>query len=261
MMALNYENYRGEIVYGRETYVFMPATLGDVEQIAEMYDEISINEGNYKVKLDPRHEESFARTGGMFEIHTRESIEKEMRDGKSFFAIAKSLGGKIAASFWFGPKNSHLDEFNPKDFLGCQSCESSIGQALRNGTMAYPLELICRPGKLHNAAHVMFYTIFNTLRQNGYTHSLFEVYALRGYRYKGQRFPVDMLNQRSFDMSVGMGGKFIGSLPDFDIRLGQLSVAISPKVICCDYAEVLPALEKKLADTGIKITFGQGDRQ
>ena len=254
-MSLNYENYRGEIVYCGEGYAFMPATLGDVEQIAEMYDEIAINEGNYKVKLDPRHEESFSHTGGMFEIHTRDSIAKEIRCGNNFFAIAKNYGGKIAASFWFGPGNPHLDGFNLEDYTSCVDNEDSVVGALRKGTVAYPLELICRPGKLHNAAHVMFYTVFNTLRQNGYTHSLFEVYALRGYRYKGQRFPVDMLNQRSFDMSTGMGGKFIGSLPDFDVRLGQLTVTISPKVICCDYAEVLPALERELSDAGISITF------
>ncbi len=230
-MALIYDNYRGKIEYGGELFAFMPATLEDAAQIAGMYDEISINENNFRTKLDPDNEESFARTGGMFAIHDRESIEKEIRLGKTFFALAKSRAGEIAASFWFGG----------------------------DGKTAHPLELICRPGKLHNAAHVMFYTIFAALAENGYTSSLFEVYAVRGYSFDGQNIPLDMLNRRSFEMSLSMGAKHMGSLKDFDIPLGRLTVTISPQVFFCDYAEILPKLGQELTAEGLKISFDRVD--
>ncbi len=173
-MTLKYNNYHGKIECGGERFTFMPATVSDVKQIAEMYTDISINEDNFRIKLDPDNEESFARTGGMFEVHNRASIEKEIREKKTFFAVAKNSGGEIAASFWFGG----------------------------DGKTAHPLELICRPGKLPHAAHVMFYTIFAALAENAYTRSLFEVYAVRGYSFDGQYFPLDMLNRRSFEMSL-----------------------------------------------------------
>ena len=68
-----------------------------------------------------------------------------------------------------------------------------------------------------------------------------------------------MLNQRSFDMCCNIGGKFFGNLPDFDVRLGQLAVTISPKAFCYDHAAHLPALKQMLLDADITITFDRED--
>ncbi len=255
MTALRYDNYCGEIDNNGQRIAFMPATLADVEQLAEMYSEVSINESNYKVKLDPRHGENFSHAGGMFQIHTPESIEKEIREGVTCFGIAKDRTGRIEASMWFGGENPHFEDFKPENFLGCKDCDCAIVKAREAGTLAFPRELIVRPGRFRNMAHVMFYTVFNLLRQSGYTHSVFEVYAVRGYRYKKRGVPVEMLNQRSFDMCCSIGGKFFGSLPDFDVVLTDLAVTVSSKVFCYDYAARLPELEQKLRDAGITIAF------
>jgi hypothetical protein len=256
MGFLKYGNYRGEVECKGERFRFSAAAPEDALEIAEMYGEIAIDSANYKEKLDPGHENCFSRTGGMFEIHTSESIEKEIREGSTFFAVLKDSSGSIAASFWFAAEDPHFAGFNPESYPFCRNRECAVVKAMKEGKTASPRELIVRPGRLRNAAHVMFYTIFHALAQNGYTHSLFEVYSVKGYEFAGEHIPLDMINRRSFDMSRGTGAKYIGDSPEFGIRLGALSITIIPKVFCCDYAAILPALGQKLKDGGIAITFG-----
>jgi hypothetical protein len=248
-------DYRGEVEYQGNRFEFSAAAPEDADEIAEMYGEIAINAANCNDKLNPGHKDCFSRVGGMFEIHTRESIIKEMNGGRSCFAVVKDSAGRIAACLWFALDDSHFTDFCPGGFPGCEGCVCTMAQALREDKVAHPRELIVRPGRLHNAAHVMFYTILRTLWQNGYTHSLFEVYGVKGYECEGEHFALDMLNRRSFEMSLATGAKYIGDSPELCVRLGPFSVTISPKVFCCDYAAILSALGQKLEDEGIAITF------
>ncbi len=254
-MSLGCENYRGEIDYCGERFVFMPATLDDVEQLSEMYSDVSITDKNYKVKLDRNHEENYSRCGGVLEAPTRGCIETEIRRGVSCFAVIKTLGGKIIACLRFGTEHPRLLEFLPRTLTGCGSCISSTCVESGENKAVYLRELLFRTGKLHNAAYTLFFTVFSTLRKNGHTHALYALYDLKEYRIGGKKTAIAMLDQTAFDTCDKMGGKFIGNLPEYEIKTGLLKIRVSPKVICLNFANILPKLERKLHDVGIGVFF------
>ncbi len=184
---MKYENYKGEIEYNGERFAFMPATLGDVEQLAEMYSDVAITDKNYRVKLNPNHEESYSRTGGILAETTRESIETAIREKSSCFAVIKTLGGRIIACLRLAPHHPQLMEFLPGTLPGCASCACSKAREHEVNTMMCIRELLFRQGKLHNAAYTMFYTVFMALERHGYTHCLYVLYDLKEYRIGGKK--------------------------------------------------------------------------
>lgn len=251
-----FENYQGTIKYNGNSFLFSRAEMSDAEQLARMYANISINAENYRIRFDPSSEQSFARVGGMFEIHTRESIESEIKSGRSFFAVLKDTDGDIAASFWVSEEDPHFSEFAPDTMFGCRSCQCTLTDALRASKVIYPRELIVNGGrKLPGVSHAMFYTIFTVMRQNGYTHSLGEVYGVRGYKDGKRAVEINMLNERSFNVTAGTGGKYIGDSSEFEVDIGSVTVTIVPRAFCFDYAAMLPGLGQKLTDLGLEISF------
>ncbi|MCL1806981.1 MAG: hypothetical protein FWG31_04690 [Oscillospiraceae bacterium] len=255
-----FETYRGTIQHGGNRYNFLCADRSDAGQLARMYANISINTENYQTRFDPSSEQSFARVGGMFEIHTKESIEAEIESGRSFFAVLKDAEGTIAASFWVSEEDPHFAGFDPGAMPGCGSCQCKLADALRAGKVIYPRELIVNGGRrLPGISHAMFYTIFTVMRQNGVTHSLGEVYGVRGYKEGGRAAEINMLNERSFHMTAGTGGRYIGDSPGFEVDTGSVTVTILPRAFCFDYAALLPGLGQKLTDLGMEISFiGEG---
>jgi len=256
MGVFNYKNYRGEINYADKRFMFSCAELNDAGQLAQMYADIAINADNYQTRFDPASTGSFARVGGMFVIHTRESIEAEIKSGDSFFAVLKDNHGDIAASFWVTPQDPHFSGFCPGGLPGCESCNCTLVDALNGGAVVYPRELIVNAKqKTPGIAHTMFYTIFYVMRKNGYTHSLGEVYGVRGYKDGGNAIEIDMLNERSFGMTASTGGTYIGISPEFEIQIGPLTATIAPRAFCFNYAVMFPHLEREFAELGMKIKF------
>jgi len=257
MDTLRYKNYNGEIEYKGSRFLFSRAALSDAGRIARMYQDIAVNAENYKTRLNPASDKSFARVGGMFEIHTMQSIEAEIISGRTFFAVLKDAGGEIVSSFWFSPENKRFEGFSRHSGCECQDC--AYISALREGNAVYPMELIVSAAnRLPGAAHAMFYTIFYIMRQNGYTHSLCDVYCVRGYKDGEKEVELNMVNERSFSMVERTGGNYIGTSSDFEVHIQPIIVRISRKIFCFNYEKILPLLARKLNDIGMNIKFTEG---
>jgi hypothetical protein len=217
-------HYRGEIQYNGERFIFEPASEMDTAQLAGMYAGIAIHAGNYREKFDRSSPDSFAKTGGMFVVHNEDSIRLELARGDSFFAVLREPGGKIASSFWVSREEPHMREL-----------------------------IVVRKQK--GIAHAMFYTVLRTLEQIGYTHSRCEVYEVLSYKDESGEVELNMLNERSYNMVLAVGGEYIDTAPAFEINLDSLTVAIVPRVFYFDYAALLPGLAQKLETLGMKIIF------
>lgn len=254
--GLGKREYKGVLRHNSDTVELFAAGRDDIPEIAEMYREIAITRENYKSRFDANGDGSFEKIGGMYLVHTEETLHKLFDEGRSFIAAAR-YGGRIAATFWCCEHDGGFLGFGPPaDTSENENYFQRLSAALENGTVYYPRELIVRNGNIFpKLAQMMFYTIFLYLADNGYTHSLGEIYQLHDYSDNEGCHTVNMLNEKSYSMTMQTGCRNIGAAPLRNIVLDGFSVNISPQRLCFDYSEVLGTLALLAEKSGITVNM------
>ena len=255
MDSLFFEHYKGEIVHSGQRLRFEPAGRQDIGRIAELYAQTAIHSGNYKERFEPFGSNSFERLGGMFAIHSEDSIREELAAGNSFFASIKTDDGNIVAFLWVSDSDPDFLRLDPA-FFPSLSCKryNEMRNALKAGKVAFPREIIVAPEyRGEGIADILCFTVFNTADKNGYTCSLGEVYKVLSYRTGNLEMQAGMLNKGGFNTISGMGGRFIGAFPNRDIKAGDLTVTITPQVFALWYEKVLPMLSRALDKSSVGV--------
>jgi hypothetical protein len=218
-----------------------------------MYAGIAINENNYKIKFDPESDENFSRSGGMFKIHTKESIESEITSERSFFAVIKNADKRIIASLWVSVADPSFHSFKPSVFgIDCKS----LKKAFKEEKVAYPREIIVNPvSRYSGIADVLCYTVFYNARRNGQIWAAGEVYKLTGYRIGGFAKELCMLNNSGYKTITGMGGRFIKPFPLRDIHINLLTATIESQVFVLHIDKTLTVLEHSINNSGYTVCW------
>ena len=251
MICFRNDNYKGEITYNGERLFFESAGEQDAGRIAAMYADIAIHAGNYRRRLDPCAPDSFEKTGGMFVLHSKNSVLKELAGGSSFFAAIKDYGGKLIAILWVSSSDPSFEVFDPAFFPALPEARREITEALTEGKVLYPREIIVDPGyRCKGMADILCYTVFSAARASGYICSLGEVYKVCGCRIGSTVMEAGMLNKGGYQTILGMGGRFIGAFPRRVAQAGALAVTIEPQVFLLRYDQILPVLEQSVYDCG-----------
>lgn len=248
--------YCAEADYSSTHISFDEATRNDIPEIAELYRKIAITKQNYNEKFDMKSPNSFSRTGGMYIIHTEETLNEIFDEGKSFIAVARE-NGKIVGSFWVCEYDPHFVDFLPTESMFKDKKDyDSLLVAIRNKSIIYPRELIIdKDCTARKVSLLLFYTIFKCMHKRGYTHSLGEVYRLHSVIRDDKEIVLNMLNDRSFNMTSSTGGFYLGTSPLFNAECDGFTAVIEAQIFDFDYDFMLPKLSRLFSDEGINVTF------
>lgn len=234
------EDYNGIIIMGDRKYIFTVATENDLDRLAQIYAEITVDYSNYKEKLDCENESDFSKVGGMFIVLNREEIEQEIKNEKNMWAVIKDSEGSILGSFWFSKENPYFN-----------------GTVYQNmDRIIYPREIITIK-KLNTKyiGRLLYYTIVSAMQRNGYNCGICDVYKVKEYEADGVRKKKDLLNLPSFKLLEAIGAEFKGRNAIRKIELNKLSVWIEPQIFYLDHEVVIRKCKSFFDNIGIEIIW------
>ena len=258
MKLTNHGGYGGRLEYGSGTVELFSAERSDIPELAEMYGEIAITKENYVNKFNFSSPDGFGKTGGMFVVHTEKTLEAVFDEGKSFIAAARH-NGRILAAFWCSEYDPHFSGYIPPNKLdGIDGTYlQRLREALEDDRIYFLRELIVREeNSFSKLSLMMFYTIIEYLGSCGATHSLGEIYRLCGYYDEGGFHPLDMLNAKSYSMTMQTGCRFLGENSRIHVEADGYTAVIVPRMLCFDYSETQPALKRQAEQAGIIPSLG-----
>ncbi len=250
--------YCGKIIYGDKHFHFGAALPEDAFAIAKLYSSIAIAKHNYLEKLTPGPMD-FSCTGGMFAIHSEQSILTEMDSGKSLFAMVRDECGEPASLLWVSTEDPGFDLFlkSRTQLPGAEHACRQLHKAAVRGTLIFTREIIVAPQSPPCMAKLLLYTVFSTMNSLGYTHTPIEVYKALSYREGDREHEVMMRNDRSFHLALRTGAQFLGlnSLREITLQEVPVTVLIEPQMLCFDFVQTLPKLKDSLKGLGAYIVF------
>jgi len=234
--------------------IISPMTPADVEPLAALYRAIQIRRDVYLRALNPQAPDNFARKGGMFKIHTAESLAHLLDDETEYVWVARD-GGRPLGAFWCGltdAKYGDLSHIQP--FPGSEDLPSRIAKGMADRALYFSKEILISPGERGTAlAEALIYAGMRYFHARGFRQSCGEVYYVCAFRDAEGVHPVRLFNSASYRMLRRTGCRLEGAFPQCGVDADGFEVVLSIRIVHWDIQSSLTKTRELLSARGLSM--------
>lgn len=229
-----------------------PMTPADVEPLADLYRTVQISRDVYHRALDPKAPDNFERRGGMFRIHTPESLTR-LLDAETEYVWVIRDGKNPLGAFWCGltdEKYRDLSRIQP--FPGSGDLPERISRGITEKTLYFSKEILISKDERGTAlAEALIYAGMRFFHAKGYRESCGEVYYVNAFRDAQGLHPVRLFNCASYRMLRRTGCRLEGDFPKCVVNADGFDVVLSIRIVRWDIQSALIKTRDLLSAQGL----------
>ncbi len=236
-----------------------PLAKSDIGEVAALYRETQIKEGEFRSRLDPQSPDAFRVRGGMFEVHNEKSLAALLCDKSEIFWVARDENGRLIGTFWCGIYDEKYR--HPENMLIKPEFAGYPEKVIRDtdaGSCYYIKEvIICHERSVKRLAESMFLCSMQAFCRRGFGRVCGEVFRLRRYCPSGGKWTeADMTNENSLKMVLRTKAAVVGEFKVKRAECDGFTAEITAIMLSWALPEAMDALSRELGGMGISTAEG-----
>lgn len=219
----------------------------DASGVLELQQQAHINKSNVREKLSNRSENSFRKTGGIFNPLSRVEIENQIDNPEFMTIVAKNTEGRVLGWLWASRCNTHFKCIDLKEITYYKKYEAfrqRVIDEISLGRLLFFGDLINRQeNRSMFISLALIHVMLSSLAKSGYSSAIHETYRVLRYEDQHGVHDVGVSNLASLLMQSRGAATRIGCFPMKTLHLDSFSVDISPQISYVNFEKSLTALK------------------